>query len=103
MAATTGSQPQPTIDLREPASWRKIKELPIDTIKIDRSLVANLASDQPDAAIVASVVSLAAALGLGVVAEGVESQSQAALLRDLGCPLAQGFLFGRPASSPGGT
>jgi diguanylate cyclase (GGDEF)-like protein/PAS domain S-box-containing protein len=79
------------------SSWRKIKQFPIDTIKIDRSLVANLASDQPDAAIVASVISLAAALGLGVVAEGVENQSQAALLRELGCPLAQGFLFGAPA------
>jgi diguanylate cyclase (GGDEF)-like protein/PAS domain S-box-containing protein len=79
------------------SSWRKINEFPIEAIKIDRSLVANLASDLPDAAIVASFVSLAAALGLGVVAEGVENQRQAALLRELGCPLAQGFLFGQPA------
>jgi diguanylate cyclase (GGDEF)-like protein/PAS domain S-box-containing protein len=80
------------------SSWQRIQEFPVDAIKIDPSLVANLARDKSVTAIVASAVSLAAALGLGVVAEGVEQPSQAALLRELGCPLAQGFLFGRPAS-----
>jgi diguanylate cyclase (GGDEF)-like protein/PAS domain S-box-containing protein len=79
------------------SSFQHLKDFPIDMIKIDRSFVANLGRGEQDAAIVASVVSMASALGLGVVAEGVESEAQAELLRELGCPLAQGFLFGPPA------
>jgi EAL domain-containing protein (putative c-di-GMP-specific phosphodiesterase class I) len=66
-------------------------------IKIDRSFGANLARGRQDAAIVASIISMAAALGLDVVAEGVENESQATLLAELACPLAQGFFFGPPA------
>jgi EAL domain-containing protein (putative c-di-GMP-specific phosphodiesterase class I) len=79
------------------SSFQHLKDFPIDTIKIDRSFVANLGRSSQDAAIVASVVSMASALGLGVVAEGVETERQAALLRELGCPMAQGFFFGAPA------
>ena len=79
------------------SSFQHLKDFPIDTIKIDRSFVANLGRSSQDAAIVASVVSMASALGLGVVAEGVESETQAQLLRELGCPLAQGYHFGAPA------
>ncbi len=79
------------------SSFRHLKEFPIDLIKIDRSFVANLERSRQDAAIVASVISMGAALELDVVAEGVENESQAALLRELACPLAQGFLFGPPA------
>jgi diguanylate cyclase (GGDEF)-like protein/PAS domain S-box-containing protein len=78
------------------SSFQHLKDFPIDTIKIDRSFVANLGRSSQDAAIVASVVSMASALGLGVVAEGVENEAQADLLRELGCPLAQGFYFGAP-------
>ena len=79
------------------SSFQHLKDFPIDTIKIDRSFVANLGRSSQDAAIVASVVSMASALGLGVVAEGVENEAQAQLLRELGCPLAQGYHFGVPA------
>jgi EAL domain-containing protein (putative c-di-GMP-specific phosphodiesterase class I) len=78
------------------SSFQHLKDFPIDTIKIDRSFVANLGRSSQDAAIVASVVSMASALGLGVVAEGVENETQAQLLRELGCPLAQGYFFGAP-------
>jgi diguanylate cyclase (GGDEF)-like protein/PAS domain S-box-containing protein len=79
------------------SSFQHLKDFPIDTIKIDRSFVANLGRSSQDAAIVASVVSMASALGLGVVAEGVENETQARLLRELGCPMAQGYFFGAPA------
>jgi diguanylate cyclase (GGDEF)-like protein/PAS domain S-box-containing protein len=79
------------------SSFPHLKEFPIDTIKIDRSVVANLHRDRQDAAIAASIISMATALGVNVVAEGVESEDQAAMLRDLGCSLGQGFLFGAPA------
>jgi EAL domain-containing protein (putative c-di-GMP-specific phosphodiesterase class I) len=78
------------------SSFQHLKDFPIDTIKIDRSFVANLGRSEQDSAIVASVISMASALGLGVVAEGVESEAQADLLRELGCPFAQGYYFGAP-------
>src|SRR3954447_10789103 len=78
------------------SSFQHLKDFPIDTIKIDRSFVANLGRSNQDSAIVASVISMASALGLGVVAEGVESEAQADLLRELGCPMAQGYFFGPP-------
>ena len=79
------------------SSFQHLKDVPIDTIKIDRSFVANLGRSSQDAAIVASVISMASALGLGVVAEGVENETQARLLRELHCPLAQGYHFGVPS------
>jgi predicted signal transduction protein with EAL and GGDEF domain len=79
------------------SSFQHLKDFPIDTIKIDRSFVANLGRSSQDAAIVASVVSMASALGLGVVAEGVENETQARLLRELHCPMAQGYFFGAPS------
>ena len=79
------------------SSFQHLKDFPIDTVKIDRSFVANLGRSSQDAAIVASVVSMASALGIGVVAEGVENEAQARLLRELGCPMAQGYFFGAPS------
>jgi diguanylate cyclase (GGDEF)-like protein len=78
------------------SSLAHLRELPVDMIKIDRSFVTNLGPERPDAAIVGAVIFMSAALGLEVVAEGVEQERQAELLRDMGCPLAQGFHFGRP-------
>ncbi len=78
------------------SSLTHLKDLPVDMIKIDRSFVANMSPGQPDAAIVAAVLLMGAALGLDVVAEGVEQERQADLLRELGCPMAQGYHFGRP-------
>jgi EAL domain-containing protein (putative c-di-GMP-specific phosphodiesterase class I) len=74
----------------------RLREFPVDIVKIDRSLIAALAPGGPDAAIVGGIVSMGAAMGFAVVAAGVEHEHQAELLRELGCPYAQGFLFGRP-------
>ena len=79
------------------SSFQHLKDFPIDMVKIDRTFVANLGRGEQDAAIIESVVSMASALGLGVIAEGVESEAQADVLRRLGCPLAQGYYFGPPA------
>ena len=73
-----------------------LTRLPVDGVKIDRSFVKELDAATPEAAIVAAVISLARELGLHVIAEGVETEEQAERLRELGCPLAQGYYFGRP-------
>ena len=73
-----------------------LKEHPLDAIKIDGSFVAGLAGDSRDQAIVASLVSLARALGCAVTAEGVETEDQLIALRLLECERAQGFLLARP-------
>ena len=72
-----------------------LKRFPIDTIKIDRSFVADLLVDKDDGAIVAAVIALAGALNIGVVAEGVETEAQRARLLEMGCCSYQGFLFSR--------
>jgi len=79
------------------SSFQHLKDFPIDKIKIDRSFVANLGRSEQDRAIVASVISMASTLGIDVVAEGVETKAQADLLRELGCPMAQGYYFAPPA------
>ncbi len=78
------------------SSLAYLKRFPVDALKIDRSFVNDLGHDPEDVAFVRSIVSLADALGLGVVAEGVETQLQAEMLVELGCHRAQGFLFAKP-------
>jgi diguanylate cyclase (GGDEF)-like protein len=78
------------------SSLTYVRMFPIDALKIDRSFVQGVCRSQEDAAIVAAVVSMGRALGVNVVAEGVESEDQAKALQELGCTLAQGFLFSRP-------
>ena len=68
----------------------------IDEIKIDRSFVIDLEGDTRERALVEAIITLGHALGLSVVAEGVETETQAALLRDIGCDVFQGYLFARP-------
>jgi EAL domain-containing protein (putative c-di-GMP-specific phosphodiesterase class I) len=68
----------------------------LDYLKIDRSFVDGLGRDPGQTAIVDAIVRLAQALGLGVIAEGVERQEQLEALRDLGCDLVQGYLFAHP-------
>lgn len=81
------------------ASLAALKRFPADVLKIDRAFVEGLGRDPADASIVAAVVALARALGLEVVAEGVERPDQHAAVRELGCDLGQGFLFARPAAA----
>ena len=73
-----------------------LKRLPVDKLKIDRSFIDCLPEDAEDAAIVSSVVSLAQAVGIQVIAEGVETEAQWEALLALGCDLGQGFLWGYP-------
>ncbi len=66
-------------------------------LKIDRSFVSRLESDANSGAVVSTIVGLSRALGVHAIAEGVETENQATLLRAAGCDVFQGFLFGRPA------
>ncbi len=78
------------------ASLAYLKRLPIYQLKIDQSFVRDVLHDQNDAVIVETIVALGESMGLEVVAEGVETDSQADALRQLGCRKFQGFLYGRP-------
>jgi len=81
------------------SSLSYIAQLPIDTLKIDRSFVSDMTSSASHRAIVSTIISLAHSLNLTVVAEGVETRQQARLLQDFGCDQIQGFLH-TPALPP---
>lgn len=81
------------------SSLNYLKLYPVDTIKIDRSFVANLPTDEEDATITRAIISIAEGLGLGLVAEGVETPVHAEFLRAAGCRMAQGYLFARPMNA----
>lgn len=78
------------------SSLSRIKSLPIQVLKIDRSFVSDITTDVNDAAIVKAVIALANALQLDVVAEGVESKEQAEFLLANGCTKAQGYYYAKP-------
>ncbi len=78
------------------SSVASLRDLPLDSINIDKSFVSTLGSDPADSAVVGALVELGHALGLRVVAGGVETDAQLASLRTLGCDGAQGYLFSRP-------
>jgi EAL domain-containing protein (putative c-di-GMP-specific phosphodiesterase class I) len=78
------------------SSLAYVQRFPIAVLKIDRSFVANLGEESPGSAIVAAVVNMAKGLRIDVVGEGVETETQAAALKALGCQYAQGYLYGRP-------
>lgn len=77
-----------------------LRELPIDKLKIDRSFVARITTDRENATIVGALIGLGKALGLKVTAEGVEDEATADALREMGCELAQGFLYGAAIETP---
>ncbi|WP_040264229.1 putative bifunctional diguanylate cyclase/phosphodiesterase [Pseudomonas massiliensis] len=78
------------------SSLMYLKRLPANELKIDRGFVRDLEQDSDDAAIVSAIVALGQALGLRIVAEGVETDNQQAFLTRLGCDSLQGYLLGRP-------
>jgi diguanylate cyclase (GGDEF)-like protein/PAS domain S-box-containing protein len=81
------------------ASLAHLRQIPVDMLKIDRSFIGDLfpATGHDSAAIVSAIIRLSKGLGMTVVAEGIETQRQAQFLREQGCAIGQGYLFGRPA------
>jgi diguanylate cyclase (GGDEF)-like protein/PAS domain S-box-containing protein len=83
------------------SSLAYLKRFPVGKLKIDRSFVNDLETDPDDWAIASTIVSMGRSLRMTVLAEGVEKAEQLALLRKMGCDMAQGFLFSRPVSAEG--
>jgi EAL domain-containing protein (putative c-di-GMP-specific phosphodiesterase class I) len=81
------------------SSLSYLKRFPIHTLKIDRSFVAQLSSDNDDAKIVSTIITMAHTLGLEVVAEGVETKEQMQFLQGRHCDQLQGYYFSRPVSA----
>jgi len=81
------------------SSLSQLKQFPIDTLKIDRSFIRELPGNQDDQAITDAIISLGKALGVNIVAEGVETAAQEAFLRERGCHEIQGFLHSAPCSA----
>jgi EAL domain-containing protein (putative c-di-GMP-specific phosphodiesterase class I) len=81
------------------SSLNYLSRMPVDRLKLDRSLIQRMTLDRKSAAVMRSVVSLGAELGMDVIAEGVETEVQLQMLAELGCPQAQGYLLGRPMTA----
>ena len=78
------------------SSLARLRDLPAEVLKIDRSFIDGLGSEPGDTAIVSAILSLACAMGKHVIAEGVENREQAEILERMGCEVAQGYLMSRP-------
>jgi diguanylate cyclase (GGDEF)-like protein len=78
------------------SSLHRLKALPVETLKIDKTFIAGIPASGDDAAITGALISLAHDLGIRVTAEGVEAADQVSFLRDRGCDEAQGYYFSRP-------
>jgi EAL domain-containing protein (putative c-di-GMP-specific phosphodiesterase class I) len=81
------------------SSLSYLHRLPFDTLKIDRSFVMNVGEGGEDSGILQTIVSLTKNLKKEVIAEGIETEKQLSLLRDLGCDYGQGYLFSKPLPS----
>jgi EAL domain-containing protein (putative c-di-GMP-specific phosphodiesterase class I) len=78
------------------SSLSYLSRLPVDTLKVDQTLIHRITLDAKSAAVTRAIVSLGADLGIDVIAEGVETEEQLQMLSKLGCPRAQGYLLARP-------
>ena len=78
------------------SSLSYLRRFPIDYIKIDRSFIVNFTSNSDDRAIVTAIIAMARSLGLKIIAEGVETEEQLAILSELGCHEMQGYLYSKP-------
>ncbi len=78
------------------SSLSYLKRFPIDKLKVDKSFVIDMLQDDGDRALVEAIISMAHALNLTVVSEGVESAAHAEALKALGCELAQGYFYAKP-------
>ena len=78
------------------SSLSYLSKVPLDSLKLDRSFVAELEQTEKARVLAATVISMAHSLGVPTVGEGVETEGQANILRGLGCDIFQGFYFGRP-------
>jgi EAL domain-containing protein (putative c-di-GMP-specific phosphodiesterase class I) len=76
-----------------------LRRVPVDGVKIDRSFVADVLRDPDDLALTSAIIAMAHSLGITVVAEGIETEGQYAILRERGCDQGQGFWLGRPMSA----
>src|SRR6202012_386904 len=83
----------------EPSSLSRLRDMPAEVLKIDRSFIDGLSSEPGDTAIVSSILSLAYAMGKHTIAEGVEKHDQAAMLLRMGCEVPQGYFFSRPVAA----
>jgi len=81
------------------SSLSSLRQYPIDELKIDRSFIDEVGSNPDDRAITQTILAMASTLGLSVVAEGVETEQQATILREMACPAGQGYLFAKPLSA----
>lgn len=78
------------------SSLNMLSAMPIDVLKMDRAFIRNIEQDERDIQLVALIIGIAQNLKIPVIAEGVETEKQVQLLRDLGCALVQGYYFSRP-------
>ncbi|MEE2828443.1 MAG: bifunctional diguanylate cyclase/phosphodiesterase [Myxococcota bacterium] len=78
------------------SSLSYLRRLPLNTLKIDRSFVSRIGAEREDRAVVQAIVMLARGLNLSVIAEGIETEAQLQVIKDLGCEFGQGYFFARP-------
>ena len=78
------------------SSLNMLSAMPIDVLKMDRAFIRNIEHDEKDIQLVALILGIAKSLKIPVIAEGVETEEQMKLLKDLGCALVQGYYFSRP-------
>ena len=78
------------------SSLARLKHMPVDVLKIDRSFIRDVDSDRDAASMVSAMIALAQNLGMSALAEGIETEAEWRFLVDRGCPLAQGYYFSRP-------